>query len=77
MVEELKTSNHHNNNIRLGFYKNPNTPRIFNTYEDSSLREIFGLHHMKLYIFDNDVMISGANLSESYFTTRIDRYYYF
>jgi len=59
MVEELKTSNLHNNNIRLAFYKNPNTPRIFNTYEDSGLREIFGLHHIKLYIFDNDVIVSG------------------
>uniref|UniRef100_A0A8R1DLP9 CDP-diacylglycerol--glycerol-3-phosphate 3-phosphatidyltransferase n=1 Tax=Caenorhabditis japonica TaxID=281687 RepID=A0A8R1DLP9_CAEJA len=32
---------------------------------------------MKLYIFDNNVLISGANLSESYFTDRADRYFLF
>uniref|UniRef100_A0A158R4G8 CDP-diacylglycerol--glycerol-3-phosphate 3-phosphatidyltransferase n=1 Tax=Syphacia muris TaxID=451379 RepID=A0A158R4G8_9BILA len=36
--------------------------------------EIIGLQHMKLYIFDDSVVISGANLSETYFTNRQDRY---
>ncbi|CAI2322340.1 unnamed protein product [Caenorhabditis sp. 36 PRJEB53466] len=39
--------------------------------------EIIGLQHMKLYIFDDSVLISGANLSCSYFTDRIDRYFLF
>jgi CDP-diacylglycerol--glycerol-3-phosphate 3-phosphatidyltransferase len=30
---------------------------------------------MKFYVFDNDVIITGANLSEDYFTTRQDRYF--
>jgi CDP-diacylglycerol--glycerol-3-phosphate 3-phosphatidyltransferase len=42
---------------------------------ESPLREVFGIHHMKFYIFDNDVIITGANLSEDYFTTRQDRYF--
>ena len=37
--------------------------------------EIFGLQHMKLYIFDNEVIVSGANLSHEYFVNRQDRYY--
>uniref|UniRef100_A0A1I7TEE3 CDP-diacylglycerol--glycerol-3-phosphate 3-phosphatidyltransferase n=1 Tax=Caenorhabditis tropicalis TaxID=1561998 RepID=A0A1I7TEE3_9PELO len=32
---------------------------------------------MKLYIFDDNVLISGANLSDSYFTDRTDRYFLF
>ncbi|GMT10651.1 hypothetical protein PFISCL1PPCAC_1948 [Pristionchus fissidentatus] len=36
--------------------------------------EIIGLQHMKLYIFDDALLISGANLSDSYFTDRQDRY---
>lgn len=36
--------------------------------------EVVGLQHMKLYIFDNTVIISGANLSHDYFTNRQDRY---
>ncbi|GMR59353.1 hypothetical protein PMAYCL1PPCAC_29548 [Pristionchus mayeri] len=36
--------------------------------------EIIGLQHMKLYVFDDSLLISGANLSDSYFTDRQDRY---
>lgn len=39
-----------------------------------ALAEVLGVHHMKLYIFDKDVLITGANLSHSYFTYRQDRY---
>ncbi|KAK5968904.1 CDP-diacylglycerol--glycerol-3-phosphate 3-phosphatidyltransferase [Trichostrongylus colubriformis] len=39
--------------------------------------EIVGLQHMKLYIFDDTVLISGANLSDSYFVNRQDRYVVF
>jgi phosphatidylserine/phosphatidylglycerophosphate/cardiolipin synthase-like enzyme len=35
---------------------------------------IGGVHHMKLYVFDDDVIISGANLDDAYYTTRQDRY---
>lgn len=38
--------------------------------------ELPGVHHMKLYIVDDDVCLSGANLSESYFTDRRDRYWW-
>ncbi|KAK3912093.1 CDP-diacylglycerol--glycerol-3-phosphate 3-phosphatidyltransferase, mitochondrial, partial [Frankliniella fusca] len=36
--------------------------------------EVVGLQHMKLYIFDDSLVISGANLSNDYFTNRQDRY---
>ncbi|WFD33171.1 CDP-diacylglycerol--glycerol-3-phosphate 1-phosphatidyltransferase [Malassezia sp. CBS 17886] len=36
--------------------------------------EGFGLQHMKVYGFDDDVIMSGANLSRDYFTRRKDRY---
>ncbi|KAK9382637.1 uncharacterized protein V2V93DRAFT_365653 [Kockiozyma suomiensis] len=41
------------------------------------LNEGWGLQHMKLYGFDDDIILSGANLSEDYFTNRQDRYYLF
>ncbi|XP_011498191.1 PREDICTED: CDP-diacylglycerol--glycerol-3-phosphate 3-phosphatidyltransferase, mitochondrial [Ceratosolen solmsi marchali] len=37
--------------------------------------EIIGLQHMKLYLFDNTLIISGANLSNDYFCNRQDRYF--
>ncbi|CAI7166401.1 CRE_collapsed_G0005460.mRNA.1.CDS.1 [Saccharomyces cerevisiae] len=39
--------------------------------------EGLGLQHMKIYGFDNEVILSGANLSNDYFTNRQDRYYLF
>ncbi|GAA5910576.1 CDP-diacylglycerol--glycerol-3-phosphate 3-phosphatidyltransferase [Sporobolomyces salmoneus] len=36
--------------------------------------EGWGLQHMKIYGFDDDVIMSGANLSRDYFTNRQDRY---
>lgn len=36
--------------------------------------EIFGLSHLKVCVFDDTVLITGANLSQSYFTNRTDRY---
>ena len=39
--------------------------------------EILSVYHIKSYIFDDNMIISGANLSNDYFTTRIDRYVLF
>ena len=39
--------------------------------------EGLGLQHMKIYGFDNELMLSGANLSHDYFTNRQDRCYLF
>lgn len=33
--------------------------------------------HTKLYIFDNTVLVTGANLSDKYFSNRLDRYWVF
>lgn len=39
--------------------------------------ETLSVYHIKCYLFDDNVVISGANLSNDYFTTRIDRYVLF
>lgn len=38
------------------------------------IREIVGTQHMKLFVADDTVVITGANLSRIYFTNRQDRY---
>eukprot|EP00956_Cyclotella_meneghiniana_P022367 scaffold42263_cov52-Cyclotella_meneghiniana.AAC.1 len=40
----------------------------------SPLGEVAGVFHIKAYIIDNELILSGANLSEEYFTNRLDRY---
>lgn len=41
----------------------------------SRLKEINAVFHSKLYMFDSNIIISGANLDNSYFTNRLDRYF--
>lgn len=73
MVTPLKKK-FFNRDIRIGFYHNPDTGGLKGKYADASpLREIFGVHHIKAHVFDNNVLITGANLSEDYFTDRQDR----
>lgn len=36
--------------------------------------EVVGVQHCKVYIFDDQLILSGANLSNTYFTVRQDRY---
>lgn len=37
--------------------------------------EIMGVFHIKAYIIDDQLILSGANLSEEYFVDRYDRYF--
>lgn len=37
-------------------------------------QETLGVHHWKIYVFDDDVILTGANLAKSYFTNRVDRW---
>lgn len=39
------------------------------------IREILAVFHSKLYIFDDEIILTGANLDGSYFTNRLDRYF--
>ncbi|KAL3823075.1 hypothetical protein ACHAXA_011127 [Cyclostephanos tholiformis] len=43
----------------------------------SPLDEVAGVFHMKAYIMDDELLLSGANLSEEYFENRLDRYMLF
>eukprot|EP00887_Chlorella_sp_A99_P003236 scaffold9.g3236.t1 len=38
------------------------------------VREVVGVSHAKLYLFDDDVLISGANISNAYLEGRQDRH---
>ena len=72
MLRGLKEK-HYQKNVRCGFYHNPDTGYLKGKGANSPLREIFGVHHIKAHVFDDNVLITGANLSEDYFTDRQDR----
>ena len=62
------------NNFFLSMYHSPNLRGLIKKIAPSRWNELLGLQHMKIYIFDSSVIISGANLSNDYFTNRQDRY---
>ena len=59
--------------MRTCFYHNPDTGFLKGKAIEGPFREIFGVHHIKAHVFDSNVLITGANLSEDYFTDRQDR----
>ncbi|CAH1971801.1 unnamed protein product [Acanthoscelides obtectus] len=62
------------NNCTVSLYHTPVLRGILKRYTPDRWNELYGLQHMKLYIFDDTLIISGANLSNDYFTNRQDRY---
>lgn len=62
-------------NCTVSLYHTPVLRGLLKKYMPNRWNEIIGLQHMKLYIFDDTLIISGANLSSDYFTNRQDRYF--
>ncbi|KAJ1823096.1 CDP-diacylglycerol--glycerol-3-phosphate 3-phosphatidyltransferase [Coemansia sp. RSA 2599] len=60
--------------IRVSMYHTPALSGLSKRLWPQRYNETFGLQHIKLYMFDNQTIISGANLSRDYFTNRQDRY---
>lgn len=58
----------------IHFYHTPALRGLLKKILPERWNEIVGLQHMKIYIFDDSLLISGANLSHDYFTNRQDRY---
>jgi CDP-diacylglycerol---glycerol-3-phosphate 3-phosphatidyltransferase len=67
----LKANFMPNHNVRVGFFKHFH--RI-NANAFVGLQEVRGVQHMKIAVFDDHVLLTGANLSDSYFTDREDRW---
>jgi CDP-diacylglycerol--glycerol-3-phosphate 3-phosphatidyltransferase len=58
-------------------YHTPNLTGMRKKYIPKRINEGWGLQHMKLYGCDDEIIMSGANLSSDYFTNRQDRYHLF
>uniref|UniRef100_A0A4Y0BPP7 CDP-diacylglycerol--glycerol-3-phosphate 3-phosphatidyltransferase n=2 Tax=Anopheles funestus TaxID=62324 RepID=A0A4Y0BPP7_ANOFN len=61
-------------NFRLSLYHTPVLRGLTKRLAPPRWNELLGIQHMKLYLVDDTVIISGANLSNDYFTNRQDRY---
>ncbi|KAK9470284.1 uncharacterized protein V1510DRAFT_286840, partial [Dipodascopsis tothii] len=63
--------------VRIRMFHTPNLRGLKKSLVPRRLNEGWGLQHMKLYGFDDEIVLSGANLSQDYFSDRQDRYYVF
>jgi len=63
--------------VEIRMYHTPNLTGMRKKYIPKRINEGWGLQHMKLYGVDDEVILSGANLSSDYFTNRQDRYHLF
>lgn len=59
--------------VQVALYRTPKLSNFLSKVLPQRYNELIGLQHMKIYVVDDDVMISGANLSHDYFTNRQDR----
>lgn len=68
---------HGQRRVRVCMYHTPNLHGVRKQLIPHRFNEGWGLQHMKLYGFDDEIILSGANLSNDYFTNRQDRYILF
>ncbi|XP_055530630.1 CDP-diacylglycerol--glycerol-3-phosphate 3-phosphatidyltransferase, mitochondrial isoform X2 [Wyeomyia smithii] len=61
-------------NFRLSLYHTPVLRGLTKRLAPPRWNELLGIQHMKLYLVDDTIILSGANLSNDYFTNRQDRY---
>ncbi|CAG8529520.1 6754_t:CDS:2, partial [Paraglomus occultum] len=63
--------------IVVSMYHTPDLAGLLKKTLPSRFNESIGLMHIKAFVFDDDIILSGANLSRNYFTNRQDRYVIF
>ncbi|THV01000.1 hypothetical protein K435DRAFT_776198 [Dendrothele bispora CBS 962.96] len=63
--------------VHVSFFRSPSLRGVMAKLVPPRFNEGWGTWHAKIYGVDDDVIISGANLNEAYFTNRQDRYIHF
>ncbi|KAJ5619030.1 CDP-diacylglycerol-glycerol-3-phosphate 3-phosphatidyltransferase [Penicillium lagena] len=63
--------------VDIRMFHTPNLTGLRKKWIPRRINEGWGLQHMKLYGIDDEIILSGANLSQDYFTNRLDRYHVF
>ncbi|SBT32739.1 phosphatidylglycerophosphate synthase, putative [Plasmodium ovale wallikeri] len=64
----------HGTNVNISLFHNPLLGAILYNILPYRVNEAMGVMHMKVFISDNTLILSGANLSDSYLRNRQDRY---
>lgn len=59
--------------VRVALYHTPMLSQGLKMLLPARAQEIVGVCHLKAFVFDDNVIMTGANMSTSYFTARQDR----
>ncbi|XP_026724894.1 CDP-diacylglycerol--glycerol-3-phosphate 3-phosphatidyltransferase, mitochondrial [Trichoplusia ni] len=73
MLQEI-INDYHNTKCSVNLYQTPRLHGSWSKALPARYNELIGLQHMKIYIADDSVLLSGANCSNDYFEQRQDRY---
>lgn len=65
------------NQVQVALYHSPKLRGLVRWLLPQRWNETLGLTHLKVYLFDDTLVLSGANLSDQYFRNRQDRYVVF
>ncbi|XP_055953911.1 CDP-diacylglycerol--glycerol-3-phosphate 3-phosphatidyltransferase, mitochondrial-like isoform X1 [Argiope bruennichi] len=63
--------------VEVSLYHTPKLRGFIKWFLPERWNETIGLSHLKVYLFDDTLILSGANLSDQYFCNRQDRYIIF
>ncbi|KAH6942090.1 hypothetical protein HPB50_000665 [Hyalomma asiaticum] len=63
--------------VQVALYHSPRLRGLIRWLLPARWNETLGLSHLKVYLFDDTLILSGANLSDQYFRNRQDRYVVF
>eukprot|EP00041_Stephanoeca_diplocostata_P033076 m.1082685 g.1082685 ORF g.1082685 m.1082685 type:complete len:535 (-) comp24267_c0_seq14:2184-3788(-) len=61
-------------NVTVKLFHTPKLTPLMRRVLKPPLNEVIGLTHIKVYLCDDAIIVSGANLSQDYFDKRHDRY---
>jgi len=73
----LKMYKQYHHNLTLGYFYSPLVEQSIVAKRISQLQETLATQHTKIYLADDKLILSGANLESAYFTNRQDRYIQF
>ena len=76
-IERIEGGDHSKGSDNNGLFLFPVNDQRLCTILPSPLDEVAGVFHIKAYLVDDELILSGANLSEEYFSNRLDRYMLF
>lgn len=74
MLKQLMEQYKDSGNLQIALYHTPKLRGMLKSCLPGRYNEIVGVAHLKAFIFDDTLIISGANLSNDYFENRQDRY---